>query len=501
MGGTIGTGLFLGVGGALWKAGPVGALLAYIWVGTLVYSVMLSLGELATYLPLPGAFAGYAARFVDPSLGFAMGWMYFFSWAFTYPIELASMGFIIQYWDSRLSIGTFITIFFILVGFLNFLPVRFYGELEFWAASIKVFTCVGFLLFALCIDLGAGKEGYIGLKYWHDPGAFAPYIVNAGSVGKFVGFWAVLVQAGFSYQGTELVGLAVGEVENPSVVIPASIRKTFYRIIIFFIGVVFFCGLLIPYDSELLLNANQDASASPFVIAAKLAGVKALPDILNAILLTVVLSAANSNVYSGSRILVGLANENFAPKILRRTNRFGVPYISVIITCSFGLLAYLNLAASASDAFNWLVNLAGVAGFLCWSTISYSHVCFMRALKEQGISRELLNFQAPWQPWYAWYGLVFMLIITLTQGFTCFMPFSITDFLMAYVSLIIFICIFVGHKLICRTKRIRPETADLSTGTRLSAQLVVEGRRNVNQKQQVAAVRTGLFNRLSAALL
>lgn len=503
MGGTIGTGLFIGSGAALWKAGPVGALLAYMWVGTLVYSVMLSLGEMATYLPLPGAFAAYAARFVDRSLGFSMGWVYFLSWAFTFPIELTSIGLIIRYWDSELSVALFITLFFLSIAFINFLPVKVYGEFEFWAASIKVVTCVGFLIFALCIDLGAGKHGYLGLKYWHEPGAFAPYIVYNGNVGKFVGFWAVLIQAGFSYQGTELVGLSVGEVENPTVVIPASIRKTFYRIIIFFVGIIFFIGLLIPYDSELLLNASTDASASPFVIAAKLAGVKVLPGILNAILLTVVVSAANSNVYSGSRILVGLSNDKLGPKWLSRTNRFGVPYIAVMITCSFGFLAYLNLAKSASTVFTWLVNLAGTAGFICWCTISYSHVCFMRALKAQGISRDLLNFQAPWQPFYAWYAVCFMAVITVTQGFTCFMPFTWSDFIMAYISLTIFTVLFVGHKLWFKTKRILPENVDLSTGTRLSAQLVGGIRRNdaTNHRAQIAATRTGLFNRLSAALL
>lgn len=501
MGGTIGTGLFIGSSSALWKAGPVGALLAYMWVGTLVYSVMLSLGEMATYLPMPGAFAAYASRFADRSLGFSMGWCYYFSWAFTFPIELTSIGLIIRYWKHDLSVGVFITLFFSVISFSNFLPVKVYGEFEFWAASIKVITCVGFLIFALCIDLGAGKHGYLGLKYWHEPGAFAPYIVD-GSIGKFVGFWSVLIQAGFSYQGTELVGLSVGEVENPTWVIPASIRKTFYRILIFFVGIIFFIGLLIPYDSDLLLNASTDASASPFVIAAKLAGVKVLPGILNGILLTVVISAANSNVYSGSRILVGLANDKLGPKWLSRTNRFGVPYIAVTITCSFGFLAYLNLASSVASVFTWLVNLAGVAGFVCWCTISYSHICFMRALKAQGISRDLLNFQAPWQPWYSWYGLVFMAVITATQGFTCFMPFHITDFIMAYISLVIFAVLFVGHKLWFKTKPIAPEEADLSTGTTLSAQLVVEGRRNAATTQaQVAAARTGLFNRLSAALL
>ncbi|CAD0042405.1 unnamed protein product [Aureobasidium pullulans] len=303
IGGTIGTGLFIGSGGALANAGPAGALIAYAFVGTLVYSVMVALGEMATFLPVSGAFTAYAARFVDPSLGFAMGWIYWFSWAITYALELTASGLIIQYWRADLNIGIFIGIFWAVITAVNFLPVSFYGEIEFYFASIKVLTVIGFMIFAICIDAGAGQHGYLGFDTWKNPGAFAPYLVeNNEAVAKFVGFWAVLIQAGFSYQGTELVGIAAGETSNPRKTVPAAIKKTFYRIVFFFVLTIFFIGLLVPYDNEGLLSDTTDASSSPFVIAANLAGVKVLPSIINVVLLCVVLSAANSNVYSGSRI-------------------------------------------------------------------------------------------------------------------------------------------------------------------------------------------------------
>ncbi|ESZ92453.1 putative arginine transporter [Sclerotinia borealis F-4128] len=462
----IGTGLFIGSGSAIASSGPAGALIAYIFVGTLVYSVMMSLGEMATFLPIPGAFTLYAARFVDPSLGFAMGWIYWFSWAMTYALELTATGLIVQYWAPQLNIGIFISVFWVLITGVNFLPVSFYGEIEFWFSLIKVVTVLGFLIFGICIDAGAGQQGYLGFHNWGHPGAFAPHLINPENpVSKFVGFWAVLIQAGFSYQGTELVGIAAGETENPKKNVPAAIRKTFYRILFFFVGTIFFIGLLVPYDNEQLLSGGSDATASPFVIAAKLAGIKTLPGLINAVLLFVVLSAANSNVYSGSRILVGLAEGHCAPRIFMKTSKSGVPYYAVAFSSAFGLLAFMNESAGGGTAFEWLQNISSVAGFITWACICGCHIAFMKALKARGVSRDRLPYKALWQPWFAWYGLVFMVLIILTQGFTAWIPvFSVKDFFVAYISLILFVLGYVGHKIVCKTKFVSSLEADLDTG-------------------------------------
>lgn len=394
-----------------------------------------------------------------------MGWIYWFSWAITYALELTATGIIIQYWNEKLSVGIFIAIFWVVITLINFLPVSFYGEFEFWFSSVKVITVTGFLIFAICIDCGAGQHGYLGFHTWGKPGAFAPYLIeNNDATAKFVGFWAVLIQAGFSYQGTELVGIAAAETENPRKNVPAAIRKTFYRILFFFVFTVFFIGLLIPFDNQDLLSSKEDATASPFVIAAKLAGVKVLPGLINAVLLFVVLSAANSNVYSGSRILVGLANDGSAPKVLKRTSQSGVPYAAVIFTAAFGLLGFLNLSASGGKVFNWFMNIIGVAGFITWACISLCHIMFMHALAARGIDRSTLPYKAAWQPVFAWYGFGFNVLIILTQGFTSFIPWSTETFFINYVSLILFSLLYTGHKLIMRTKLVNPEEADITTG-------------------------------------
>lgn len=342
--------------------------------------------------------------------------------------------------------------------------------MEFWFSSIKVITVIGFMIFAICVNAGVGKQGYLGFRYWVDPGAFAPYIIkDRPSIGKFVGFWATLVQAAFSYQGTELVGIAAGETENPRKTVPSAIRKTFFRILFFFVLTIFFIGIVVPSTNEHLVSDESDASASPFVIAAKLAGIQVLPDIINVVLLTVVASAANSNVYSGSRVIVGLAQEGFAPHWFKKTTKGGVPYFAVGFTVLFGLLGFLNVSNSGQVVFNWFLNISSVAGLITWASLSACHLAFMRALKARDISRDVLPYKALWQPYYSWFALFFLVIITLTQGFTAFFPtFQVREFFVAYVSLILFVVLYVGHKLVFRPSFVHPLEADLDTGREIA---------------------------------
>ncbi|KAJ0153027.1 Arginine permease [Colletotrichum tanaceti] len=464
IGGTIGTGLFLGSGKAIATSGPVGTLVAFVFIGSIVYSVMTALCEMATYMPVPGAFTSYASRFIDPTLGFAMGWMYWFSWSITFALELTAAGVIIQYWNDTLSIAIFITVFWAVFTALNFVPIRLFGEVEMWFASIKVVTIVGFILFAVCVNAGVGRQGYLGFTYWVDPGPFNAAIVE-GSVGKFIGFWSVLITAGFSYQGAELVGIGAGETKDPEKSVPSAVRWTFWGIFSLFVATIFFVGLLVPSDDPALLLDSQDASASPLVIAANLAGVRVLPDIINAVLLTAVLSAANSNVYSGSRILVSLANERCAPHFMTWTNKFGTPYLAVATTSAVGLLAYMNLSANGGLVFDWLLNVTAVAGFISWSCINICHLRFMAALRAQNIPRATLPYTAPLQPYLSWYGLFFNVLIILTNGFAVFIEWSTSDFFTAYVSVILFVVLLVGHKLFNRSWPLKAIDADVTSGT------------------------------------
>ena len=463
IGAALGTGLFLGIGEALANSGPASLLIAFLFIGFVVFSVMVALGEMAAYMPVAGAFTVYASRFVDPTMGFSMGWIYWFSWAITFGLELTAAGLIIQYWDEDLNIGIWIAVFWAVFTAANFLPIRWFGEIEMWLSSIKVVTVIGFIIFSICINAGVGDEGYIGFKYWRDPGAFNEYVVDGG-IGQFVGFWAVLVTAGFSFQGTELVGIGAGETENPRKTIPQAIRWTFWGIFTLFIATVFFVGINVPSNDPLLLSGEKDASASPLVIVAQRAGVQVLPHIINAVLLTAVLSAANSDCYSASRILIGLAEEGHAPKFFKRTNRYGTPYYSVAFCSLFGFLAFLNLSKNGSVVFNWLLNITAIAGFITWALINICHIRFMKALAYNGVDRKSLPYEAPLQPYLSWFGMFFNILILLTSGFTVFIEWNTSDFFAAYVSVILFVVLFIGHKFVYRTKIVPLAEVDIVKG-------------------------------------
>lgn len=218
------------------------------------------------------------------------------------PNQLTAGALVISFWlpADRVNPGVWITIFLVLIICINYFGVRFFGEFEFWLSSFKVIVIVGLILLSLILALGGGPDhDRKGFRYWKKPGAFNSYI-DDGPAGRFYAFWATMVSATFAYLGTELVGVTVGEAQNPRRTIPRAIRLTFYRILFFYVLSVFLVGMLVPYDSKELAFATKAASsaaASPFVVAIQLAGIPALPDILNACILLFVFSASNSDLY------------------------------------------------------------------------------------------------------------------------------------------------------------------------------------------------------------
>ncbi|CCE62117.1 hypothetical protein TPHA_0B04480 [Tetrapisispora phaffii CBS 4417] len=469
LGGTIGTGLFIGIATPLGNAGPVGALIAYLFMATIVFSVTQSLGEMATFIPVTSSFTVFSSRFLSPAIGAANGYMYWFSWAVTFALELSVVGQIIQFWTHAVPLSAWIVIWWVILTIMNLFPVKFYGEFEFWVASIKVLAIIGFLIYCLCMVCGAGVTGPVGFRYWRNPGPWGPGIISKDvNEGRFLGWVSSLINAAFTYQGTELVGITAGEAANPRKTVPRAIKKVTFRILIFYILSLFFIGLLVPYDDEKLTSTDSYISASPFIIAIENSGTKILPHIFNAVILSTIISAGNSNVYVGSRILFGLAKTKLAPKWFGYTSRGGVPYYSVFFTSSFGALAFLEVSSGGAKAFNWLLNIISVAGFFAWLLISIAHVRFMQALKHRGISRDDLPFKARFMPHLAYYSIFFMTIIIIIQGFTAFAPtFNGSDFVAAYISIFLFFFLWLCFQLYFRSKLLwTVEEVDIDTDRR-----------------------------------
>ncbi|TID30578.1 hypothetical protein CANINC_000933, partial [Pichia inconspicua] len=217
IGGTIGTGLFIGTSTPLHEAGPVNTLISYCFFGILAWSVTQSLGEMATHTPVSGSFCTFNTMYISKAAGFATNWCYWFTWAVTFAIELFSIGQVIKYWTDAVPNWAWILIFFFVLTGTNFIPVKYYGEVEFWIAFIKVIAIVGFLIYALCMVCGAGVTGPVGFRYWRNPG---PWGAGAGLVqntntDRFLGWVSSFVNAAFTYQGVELTGITAGESANP----------------------------------------------------------------------------------------------------------------------------------------------------------------------------------------------------------------------------------------------------------------------------------------------
>ncbi|CAI6459680.1 AEL_HP2_G0025660.mRNA.1.CDS.1 [Saccharomyces cerevisiae] len=472
IGGALGTGLLIGTGTSLSTAGPASVVIAYSFIGVLVFFTMTCLGEMSAYITLDG-FTSYASRYCDKALGFAVGYTYLFKYLIMCPNQLTAAALVIQYWISRERVnpGVWITIFLVIISFVNFIGVKYFGELEFWLSSFKVLVMIGLMLFLFIIMLGGGPgHDRLGFRYWKDPGAFKPYSAKIdGSTGKFVSFVAVIVYALFAYLGTELTGIIAAEAENPRKSVPPAMKLTMYRIIIFYIVNVFLLSMCVPYNDPLLLSAktkSTSAAASPFVVAMVNANVKILPHVFNACVLLFVLSAANSDLYVASRSLYGLAADGKAPGIFKRTNRWGIPYYSLSVAVLFGLLSYMNVSSGSAQIFNYFVNVTSILGLLSWICILITYICFDRALKAQGIAKSSLAYSAPLQPYGAYFALFFCCLIALIKNFTVFLDvknFDYKTFITGYIGLPVFAALFFGYKIVYKTKFVRPEEADLYT--------------------------------------
>lgn len=367
-----------------------------------------------------------------------------------------------------------ITIFLVLIICINYFGVRFFGEFEFWLSSFKVIVILGLILLSLILALGGGPDhDRKGFRYWKKPGAFNSYIEEDSPAGRFYAFWATMVSATFAYLGTELVGVTVGEAQNPRRTIPRAIKLTFYRILFFYVLSVFLLGMIVPYDSPKLLfavEADSSAAASPFVVAIELAGIPALPDILNACILLFVFSASNSDLYIATRTIYGLSREGKAPAFLSRTDRRGVPIYALGVSSLFALLAYMNVSSDSTTVFEYFVNLVTIFGLLTWVSILVTHIHFVRARKAQNVPDSALAYKAPLGVSGSWGALVFCIIISLTKSFDVFTHnpkwgnFDYKKFITAYLGIPIYLILIFGYKFVTKCKGVKPEEADLWTG-------------------------------------
>ncbi|WP_081462331.1 amino acid permease [Alicyclobacillus acidocaldarius] len=447
IGGAIGTGVFVASGSSISTAGPGGALLAYILVGIMVYFVMTSLGEMATFMPIAGSFEQYATRFVDPALGFALGWNYWYTWTVTLPAELAAGAMVMRYWFPHVPAIVWSATFLALLFLLNVVSVKGYGEGEYWFAGIKVITIVAFIVVGLAMIFGILDGHPVG---WH-------VFMTGGTPfhGGWIGFLSTVMVAGFAFQGTELVGLAAGESDHPERNVPRAIRTVFWRILLFYVLAIFVIGMLIPYTDPNLLNASvNNVAISPFTLVFRRAGFAFAAGVMNAVILTAVLSAGNSSLYASSRMLWALACEGKAPKVFAKVNRHGVPMNALYVNTAIGFVAFLSSIVGNGAIYTWMLNAASLTGFLAWLGIAVSHYRFRKAYVAQGRSLDDLAYRAKWYPFGPLFAAALCAVVIIGQDTSVFTGGKIDwmGVVATYIGIPLFVVLWLGYKWIKKTK-------------------------------------------------
>lgn len=455
IGGSIGTGLFVASGATIAEAGPGGALLSYALIGLMVYFLMTSLGELAAYMPTSGSFATYGARYVEPGFGFALGWNYWYNWAVTVAVDLVAAQLVMGYWFPDVSGWIWSAIFLAIIFALNYMSVKSYGEAEYWFAFIKVATVIIFLITGTLMLFGilSGGEAIEQANGWDNW-----FIGDAPFVGGLPAMIGVAMYVGFSFQGTELIGIAAGESENPSKNIPSAVRKVFWRILLFYIFAILIISLIIPYDSPRLLSNNiSDISVSPFTLVFENAGLAFAAALMNAVILTAVLSAGSSGMYASTRMLFALAKEGKAPRIFAKLSDNGVPRNALYATTAIAALCFLSYLFGENTVYLWLLSASGMTGFVAWLGIAISHYRFRKGYVAQGRDLADLPYISGFFPYGPIFAFALCLVITLGQYYQQAISgqFSLGDFIATYIGLIIFAVIWGSYRLVKKTKIIK----------------------------------------------
>lgn len=453
LGGAIGTGLFVSSGETLAKGGPAFLVGSYVLMSALVYLIMTAVTEISTYLPLPGGTMNYyGTRYVSRSMGFMMGWLYFYSFAIFVPFELTASAMVINYWHPGVNNAVWITIMLLLVVGLNLLPVKFYGESEFWFAGLKVITIVGLIILSFILFWGGGPNHQrLGFHYWMDPGAAKTMILD-GDSGRFVAALATLISCVLPFTfAPEMIVVTGGEIQSPRRNLPKIARSFFLRLVVFYIGGTIAISVICPSDASALVGGGTGAASSPWVVGIRNAGIGGLDSVINAVVITAAWSSGNSFLYLASRSLFSMAIEGNAPRIFKKCTKKGVPIYAVAFSSLFSLLAYMNINSSAADVFNWLMNLVNTGGFISWVCCSIIYIRFRKACDAQEVPKSSLS-RSPLQPIGSWITMVMFTILCLLNGFTVFFPseWSVSGFLSAYIGIPLFVIIYLVHRFLYR---------------------------------------------------
>lgn len=403
LGGTIGTGLFIGIAEPLYTVGPLGTLLAYLFAGGIMLATMMCLGELSCAFPHSGSFQHYALLFLPhPLWSYTIGWLYWLSWVFSLAADLTAAGFIAHLFFPSVPVYLFCLLILLVLTALNLCSAKSFGECEYWLSAIKVFAIVLFIIVGVMMIFSLMEKTAWQPTLKTDAGWF-PH-----------GGWQILVCMTiviYSFQGAELVGNAAGETEAPHKVLPKVIKGIGFRIILFYGLAVGVLALVYPWQQA------PDGS-SPFVWVLNHAGIPGAKILMTLVIFSAALSAANSAIYASSRMLWSMAGDGFAPKRFAAVNQRGVPVAAILVTAMLALVSLLTRYIPAQQFYLYLIASTGQVGCLAWITIGWCQYRFRRVVARGDYPDSLIRYRSPLFPWLAWLVIVTNIAIILGTWFS-----------------------------------------------------------------------------------
>lgn len=391
LGGVIGAGIFKGSSSSIATAGP-GVIISYLIGGIILLFVIQGLAEMTIRHPHARNFRDLLEPILGRFAGYTAGWMYWITWVLVMAAEIAAAAVFLQYWFDQIPLWVLSLIISLIITGINLFQVHVYGETEFWLAGIKILVLILFtLLGGALLFTGFGDHPAAGLTNLTAHGGFFP--------NGIMGIASSMLIVMFSFGGAEMIGMTLGEMKNPEKVIPRVARTVITRIIIFYILPIFVIVSLVPW--------NQMGENSPFVTVFQAIGIPYVDHIMNFVLLTAVISAANSGMYAASRMLYSQARSGQAPKFLAKLSKQKVPVNALLFSTSFLYLGVIISFFAKGKTFDYLMVIPAYSMLLIWILLLVAHL----KSRSQGI--DLNQYHVKLFPITSWIGLITLAIISI----------------------------------------------------------------------------------------
>lgn len=540
LGGTLGVGLLLNSGKAINIAGGFGATLAFVITGIIVLATVLSFLEMVTFVSVVDGVSGLSSRFVDDAFGFAVGWLYFLSFAVGLAGEIVASVIMLAYYPylhittgKGAAIG-FVFLFLALTLTSNLIDIRIFGEVEYWSSLAKLISILVMTVMMILLNTGKIGSEYIGFKYWTFSksdfdhklifGLFRPNFnlnddgVNTegigGASGRFFSLIVAIMVTSFAYSGTEIVCIAACEAKDPRRALPSATKRVFWRILIFYVIAVFMVSLnlyagdprLLRYYTDVSVDFNTNyaveyvggnhcsagaqvfagygnGAQSPWIIALQSSNLCRASWAINGLLVFCAVSCGNAQLYVLSRTIYSLALQGKAPKVLTKCNRWGIPYVAVLFAASFGLFSFISISEKATVVFQNLTSIISSSGIMVWFAMNLSFIRFYYGLKKRPdiISRndKLYPYKSFGQPYTAMVGLVGSGFLILGMGWVVFLngEWNTWFFFSSYGTILLFFVLYFGYRFIKGSRIPSLEQLDYDSGrTELDREIWSRGR-------------------------